>query len=60
MKKNNKVSSPKKSEDIKEEPETSSKKTKQGGANPTFPQEYEEQAGMDIRMKPQPFVKPKK
>ncbi len=60
MKKNNKDRSPENSEAIKKEPVTSKKKIKQGGANSSFPQEYEEQRSMDIRMKPQPLVKPKK
>ncbi len=60
MKKDNKDKSVKISDSIKKEPETSSENTDQGGANQTFPQEYEEQASMDIRMKPQPYIKPKK
>ena len=39
---------------------TSEKKIEQGGENVNFPQEYEEQLGMDIRMKPQPLAMPKK
>ncbi len=49
MKKNNMTGSPKNKGPLK-----------QGGANSNFPQEYEEQLSTDIRMKPQPFVKPKK
>ena len=60
MKKDNKDVSPEDSEAIKQEPVTSKNKLKQGGANSSFPQEYEEQLGTDIRMKPQPFGKPKK
>lgn len=33
---------------------------KKGSGNPSFPQEYEEQRKNDIRMKPQPLVKPEK
>jgi hypothetical protein len=56
MKKNNKDRLPDNSEAIKQERVTSKKKIKKGGANAIFPQEYEEQRSMDIRMKPQPFV----
>lgn len=60
MKKNNTDKSPENSETIKQEPLTSTDKTEQGEANPSFPQEYEEQRSMDIRMKPQPLAKPEK
>ncbi len=60
MKKNNKDSFPKNKEPLKQAPAISPKKDGQGGANSNFPQEYEEQQSMDIRMKPQPFVKSKK
>lgn len=40
--------------------ETTKKKGVQKEANSSFPQEYEEQQNIDIRMKPQPLVKPKK
>ncbi len=60
MKKNKKGRSPENSGAIKKEPVTSENKIEQGGANSSFPQEYEEQRSMDIRMKPQPFIKPKK
>lgn len=60
MKKNNKDKSTKNSGDIKKEPVTAANKIEQGGANSSFPQEYEEQLSMDIRMKPQPLVEPKK
>ncbi len=42
MKKNNKDRSPEDSENIKQEPVTSTTKTEQGGENSSFPQEYEE------------------
>ncbi len=57
MKKEDKDRSSENSEDIKKET-GSSKKIEQGGANSSFPQEYEEQQSMNIRMKPQPYVKP--
>ncbi len=60
MKKNNKDRSSENSEAIKLEPVTSKKKLEQGRANSSFPQEYEEQRSMDIHMKPQPLVNPKK
>ncbi len=60
MKKNNKDRSPEDNKAIHQEFQTSEKKPKQGGTNSIFPQEYEEQLGTDIRMKPQPFGKPKK
>jgi hypothetical protein len=60
MKKNNKVRSPENSEAIKKETVTSMKKIEQGGENPSFPQEFEEQRSMAIRMKPQPLVSQKK
>ena len=60
MKKNNKDKSCEKSEVKKQDPITSKKKLYQGGININFPQEYEEQRSTDIRMKPQPYVKPKK
>jgi hypothetical protein len=59
MKKNNKGRSSAYSEAIEHAPLTSTKKN-QGGENSSFPQEYEEQRSMDIRMKPQPFGQPKK
>jgi hypothetical protein len=60
MKKTNKIRSTKSSEAIKKEPGTASKEIVERGANDSFPQEYEEQRSMDIRMVPQPFVKPAK
>ncbi|MEO7486824.1 MAG: hypothetical protein ABIU77_06965 [Ferruginibacter sp.] len=60
MKKNNKESSIENNKTIHQEFPTPGKKLKQGGANANFPQEYEEERSMDIRMKPQPLVKPKK
>ena len=60
MKKDNKDTPLNNSDETNQKPETPLKTNKQGGANPTFPQEYEEQVGMDIRMKPQPYVKPEK
>ena len=41
MKKNNKVKSPENCETIHQEFQTSEKKPKQGGANASFPDEYE-------------------
>lgn len=55
MKKYNKDISSGDSETIKQDAATSTKKTGQGGANASFPQEYEEQLSADIRMKPQPL-----
>ena len=60
MKNNKKDSFPKDKKALKNAPATSPAKDRQGGANTNFPQEYEEQIGEDIRMVPQPFVKPKK
>jgi hypothetical protein len=60
MKKNNKVRSPENSEAIKKETVTSMKKIEQEVTNSSFPQEFEEQRSMDIRMKPQPLAKPEK
>ncbi len=60
MKKNHKDSSPKNKEPLKQTPVTSPKKDVQGGTNTSFPQEYEEQRSMEIRMKPQPLVNPQK
>ncbi len=59
--KNNKTDKfPKDKKPLKKAPATSPTKDGQGDSNPNFPQEYEEQIGTDIRMVPQPFVKPKK
>lgn len=60
MKKNNKDKSTENSAGIHQEFHTPAKKVKQGGANESFPREYEEERSMDIRMKPQPLAKPKK
>jgi len=60
MKHTNNVRLTKNTEGLRKETETSTNHIKQGGANSTFPQEYEEQLTVDIRMKSQPFVKPKK
>jgi hypothetical protein len=60
MKKSNKDRSPKYKEALKQETVTPATKTEQGDANPNFPAEYEEQRSMDIRMKPQLYVKPEK
>ncbi len=60
MKKNKKDKSHETSGAIKQEPVTSKKNLEQGSANASFPQEYEEQLSAAIRMKPQPFAKPKK
>ncbi len=60
MKKNNNNVSPKTKEPLKKAPATSPDKDAQGGANPSFPQEYEEGLSPNIRMIPQPLVKPKK
>jgi hypothetical protein len=60
MKKNTKDSSPKNKKPLKQAPTTSPKKDGQGSKNLSFPQEYEEQLSEEIRMKPQPFEKPKK
>ena len=60
MKKNNMTGSPEIKKPLKDASATSPKKDAQGRPNSSFPQEYEEQLNTDIRMKPQPFVKPKK
>jgi hypothetical protein len=60
MKKNNKERLSENSEAIKQKPEISKKKLKQADEDLSFPEEYEEQRSMDIRMKPQPFVKSSK
>ncbi len=60
MKKNNMTGSPKNIEPLKDAPATSPGKDGQGSKNSSFPQEYEEQRSEEIRMKPQPLVKPKK
>lgn len=60
MKKNNMTGSPKNIEPLKDAPATTPKKDAQGSKNSSFPQEYEEQRSEEIRMKPQPLVKPKK
>ena len=60
MKKNNMTGSPEIKKPLKDASATSPKKDAQGRPNSSFPQEYEEQIGTDIRMVPQPFVKPKK
>ncbi|CAN5276301.1 hypothetical protein BH09BAC2_BH09BAC2_02200 [soil metagenome] len=60
MKKNSNDGSPKNKEPLKQAPATSPKKDRQGGKNSSFPQEYEEERSMNIRMVPQPLVKPKK
>lgn len=52
--------SPKNKKPLKDAPATSPKEDGQGSKNPSFPQEYEEQRSEEIRMKPQPLVKPKK
>jgi hypothetical protein len=59
MKKNVMTGSPEIKKPLKDAPVTSPKKNRQGGANSSLPQEYEEQLSTDIRMKPQPLVKPK-
>jgi hypothetical protein len=60
MKKNNKHKSPEKSEIREKEPVRASNIREPGGENSNFPEEYEEQRSMDIRMKPQPYIKPEK
>lgn len=50
-----KNSSPENSEVIHQESVTSAKKIEQEVVNTSFPQEYEEQRSMDIRMQPQPL-----
>jgi hypothetical protein len=60
MKKNNKERLSENSEAIKQKPEISKKKLKQADEDLSFPEEYEEQRSMDIRMRPQPLVKTKK
>jgi hypothetical protein len=60
VKKNNKDSSPKNKKPLKQAPATSPDKDRQGSKNSSFPQEYEEQLSTNIRMKPQPFIKPEK
>jgi biopolymer transport protein ExbB/TolQ len=60
MKKNNKDRLPENNETMKQKPEISKKKLKQVEENLMFPEEYEEQRSMDIRMRPQPLVKTKK
>ncbi len=60
MSKNDKSRLPEDSEATKPEPVAATEKTEQGSANPSFPEEYEEQRSMKLRMKPQPLVKAKK
>ena len=67
MKKNKKGKSPQNSEVKKRHAVTiegfekdNSTSNEPGAANPDFPQEYEEQVSTDIRMKPQPLIKPEK
>jgi hypothetical protein len=60
MEKNNNVRSAENNEDIKKKTVTSMKKIEQEVTNSSFPQEFEEQRSMDIRMKPQPLAKPEK
>jgi hypothetical protein len=60
MEKTNTDNSPKNKAPIEEERKTADKQIKQGGENSTFPQEYEEDQSMALRMKPQPFVQPGK
>lgn len=60
MEKNNKDGLPENSEPVEKQPLISTKKLNNGGANSSYPQEYEEQVSPDIRMKPQPFTEPKK
>lgn len=60
MKKDNKTIIPQNKKALKQEPESSATKNEQIETNKSFPQEYEEQRSMDIRMKPQPYIKPKK
>ena len=60
MESNNKHQSPENSEIIEQETVTPTKEIANGDANPSFPQEYEEQLSSDIRMKPQLLINPKK
>ena len=60
MKKTTTDNSSENSEVINKGPQTSAKKLSEGGLNSNQPQEYEEQVSPNIRMKPQPFIKPKK
>ncbi len=60
MNKNKKNILPEDSEASKQEPVMSTDETEPGEANPSFPEEYEEQRSMALRMKPQPFDKTKK
>lgn len=60
MKKNSMTGSPEIKKPLKDAPATAPTKDRQGGPNSSLPQEYEEQLSTDIRMKPQPYVKPKK
>ena len=60
MKNNNKVTLTESKGKSKKELIKSAKKSKQEVANPSFPQEYEEQLDPNIHMKPQLFVTNKK
>ena len=60
MKKDNKEELPDDSGVKLKHPVTAEKKSKEGSAEVSFPQEFEEQLSMGIRMKPQPLVKRKK
>lgn len=60
MKKDSNNVSPKTKMTLKKAPATSPEKDAPGVANPSFPQEYEEGLSINIRMVPQPLVKPKK
>jgi hypothetical protein len=55
MKKNKKDKSPESSEVKNRKTVRPAADIEQGGENPSFPQEYEEQLSNDIRMKPQPL-----
>ncbi|MEO7309127.1 MAG: hypothetical protein ABIX01_01920 [Chitinophagaceae bacterium] len=59
MKKNTIDESSENSEAMEKETVTPPKKTEQGSANPSFPEEYEEQRSTDLRMIPQPLTKNK-
>ncbi|MBC7426931.1 MAG: hypothetical protein H7321_10390 [Bacteroidia bacterium] len=60
MKKNQKEIAPENISNTNKDNAITKKKGVQKEANPEFPQEYEEQQNIDIRMKPQIFEKPKK
>lgn len=59
MKKDSKVELPESSEPLKQENATSENNV-QGGANSSYPREYEEHRSEEIRMKPQPLDMPEK